>query len=161
MYKEDLALNNLQWLICHKTKPNQTKPPPSSTCKISGYGRIRSGLKLMLDLDAISRLIGTGFSDCMSSPIKTKMEYCKSLGNLVAGSLIVQPAGSFTLPTRSHVKVQSAYFTAPASWVFPKMSVLDIKLNCIWWWESSSGYLWSVKSLLHGHYSKVYSEPNS
>ena len=26
MNKEDLALNNLQWLICHKTKPNQTKP---------------------------------------------------------------------------------------------------------------------------------------
>ena len=25
MYKKDLALNNLQWLICHKTKPNQTK----------------------------------------------------------------------------------------------------------------------------------------
>ncbi len=24
--KEDLVLNNLQWLICHKTKPNQTKP---------------------------------------------------------------------------------------------------------------------------------------
>ena len=24
MYKEDLALNNLQWLICHKTKPQQT-----------------------------------------------------------------------------------------------------------------------------------------
>ena len=23
--KMDLALNNLQWLICHKTKPNQTK----------------------------------------------------------------------------------------------------------------------------------------
>ena len=23
MYKKDLALNNLQWLICHK-KPNQT-----------------------------------------------------------------------------------------------------------------------------------------
>ena len=22
MYKEDLALNTLQWLICHKTKPN-------------------------------------------------------------------------------------------------------------------------------------------
>ena len=22
MYKEDLALDNLQWLICHKTKPN-------------------------------------------------------------------------------------------------------------------------------------------
>ena len=24
MYKKDLASNNLQWLICHKTKPNQT-----------------------------------------------------------------------------------------------------------------------------------------
>ena len=24
MYEEDLALNNLQGLICHKTKPNQT-----------------------------------------------------------------------------------------------------------------------------------------
>ena len=23
MYKEDLALNNLKWLICHKTPPNQ------------------------------------------------------------------------------------------------------------------------------------------
>ena len=30
MYKKDLALNNLQWLICHKTKPNQ---PPSATFK--------------------------------------------------------------------------------------------------------------------------------
>ena len=26
MYKEDLVLDNQQWLICHKTKPNQTKP---------------------------------------------------------------------------------------------------------------------------------------
>ena len=25
MYKEDLAFNNLQWSICHKIKPNQTK----------------------------------------------------------------------------------------------------------------------------------------
>ena len=23
VYKDDLALNNLQWLICHKTKPNR------------------------------------------------------------------------------------------------------------------------------------------
>ena len=23
MHKQDLALNNLQWLICHKTQPNQ------------------------------------------------------------------------------------------------------------------------------------------
>ena len=27
--KMDLALYNLQKLICHKTKPNQTKPKPS------------------------------------------------------------------------------------------------------------------------------------
>ena len=26
MYKKDLALNDLQWLICHKTKPNETQP---------------------------------------------------------------------------------------------------------------------------------------
>ena len=25
MYKQDLVLNNLQWLICHKTKPNPKK----------------------------------------------------------------------------------------------------------------------------------------
>ena len=25
MYKEDMALNHLQGLICHKTKPNQIK----------------------------------------------------------------------------------------------------------------------------------------
>ena len=24
MYKNHLALNNLKWLMCHKTKPNQT-----------------------------------------------------------------------------------------------------------------------------------------
>ena len=24
MYKQDLALNNLQWLIYHKTRPNRT-----------------------------------------------------------------------------------------------------------------------------------------
>ena len=23
MYEDDLALSNLQWLICHQTKPNQ------------------------------------------------------------------------------------------------------------------------------------------
>ena len=26
MYKEDLVLNNQQWLICYKTQPNSTKP---------------------------------------------------------------------------------------------------------------------------------------
>ena len=26
VYEWNLALNNLQWLICHKTQPNQNKP---------------------------------------------------------------------------------------------------------------------------------------
>ena len=26
MYIQDLALNNLEWLICHKTQPNPTEP---------------------------------------------------------------------------------------------------------------------------------------
>ena len=25
MFKKDLSLNNLQWLICHKTKPKHTR----------------------------------------------------------------------------------------------------------------------------------------
>ena len=27
----DLTLNNLQWLICYQTKPNQTKTKPNQT----------------------------------------------------------------------------------------------------------------------------------
>ena len=26
MFTKDLALNDIEWLVCHKTKPNQTKP---------------------------------------------------------------------------------------------------------------------------------------
>ena len=29
MHKKDLLLNNLQWLICHKTKPIQSQVDPS------------------------------------------------------------------------------------------------------------------------------------
>ena len=32
----DLALNNLQWLICHKTKPNQTHIPETFTALSAG-----------------------------------------------------------------------------------------------------------------------------
>ena len=38
MYKEDLALNNLQWLICHKTKPNQTKSYMFNIFVKGGFG---------------------------------------------------------------------------------------------------------------------------
>ena len=39
MYKEDLALNNLQWLICHKTQPNQINPFPF-VCRIKCFGEL-------------------------------------------------------------------------------------------------------------------------
>ena len=29
MYKKDIALNDLEWLICHETKPNETKRLPN------------------------------------------------------------------------------------------------------------------------------------
>ena len=35
MYKEDLALNNLQWLICRKTQPNQNEETRTET---ANYG---------------------------------------------------------------------------------------------------------------------------
>ena len=31
MNEKDLALNNLQWLICYKTKPKQTETKPNQT----------------------------------------------------------------------------------------------------------------------------------
>ena len=31
MYKEDLALSNLQWLMCHKTQPNPGGNTPQDT----------------------------------------------------------------------------------------------------------------------------------
>ena len=33
MQKQDLTLNNEQWLICHKTKPNQTNLVTNATDK--------------------------------------------------------------------------------------------------------------------------------
>ena len=32
MLKQDLALNNQQWLICHKTKANQLKDVSQGFC---------------------------------------------------------------------------------------------------------------------------------
>ena len=42
--KMDLALNNLQWLICHKTKPNQTK------LKINNFLQYLLRIKITLSL---------------------------------------------------------------------------------------------------------------
>ena len=46
MYEEDMALNNLQWMICHKIQPNQTKP-----CIFNIYVLTRFGLKLSTMVD--------------------------------------------------------------------------------------------------------------
>ena len=45
MYKKDLALNNLPWLIYHKTKPNQT-----SYVFVRIYKLISDTMRLMIML---------------------------------------------------------------------------------------------------------------
>ena len=37
MNKPDLAFNNLQWLICHKTKPTQTKLNQTNKIQYKAY----------------------------------------------------------------------------------------------------------------------------
>ena len=46
MYKKDLAINNVQRLICSKTKPNQTKSYIFNVCVLNG-----------LTLNTVQRLI--------------------------------------------------------------------------------------------------------
>ena len=50
MYKEDLVLNNLQWLICHKTKPNQTMNLTTQIVKenMSKVGSVNPQLNIYL-----------------------------------------------------------------------------------------------------------------
>ena len=48
MYKEDLTLNNLQWLICLQTKPNET-----ITSYQSGFGS--NGNEWVLHIPQMSR----------------------------------------------------------------------------------------------------------
>ncbi len=45
MYKEDLALHNLQRLICHKTQPNQTKSNPLYTNILNIHDLVWFGFK--------------------------------------------------------------------------------------------------------------------
>ena len=45
MYKQDLVLNNLQGLICHKTKPNQE------------YIAVQKLVYIFIDIYAISYLV--------------------------------------------------------------------------------------------------------
>ena len=51
MYKPDLALNNLQGLICHKVKPNKiTLPIMSCTTIFKGITTLWESLVLLIAL---------------------------------------------------------------------------------------------------------------
>ena len=54
MYKQDSALNNLQWLIYHKTKPNQQTKPDLSEREFK-FGAI---VFLMSLFNGISTFVG-------------------------------------------------------------------------------------------------------
>ena len=59
MYKEDLALNNLQWLICHKTEPNYTivKFWLCDRVRFHGGLSLEKGLLICLLVDSKNRMI--------------------------------------------------------------------------------------------------------
>ena len=48
MYKDDLALNNLQRLLCHKTQPNPTQPNPMYLIYISKHDLALNNLQLLI-----------------------------------------------------------------------------------------------------------------
>ena len=51
MYKKNLGLNNLQWLMCHKTKPNQTAyDSEAPVLEILGVGSVTISSLLPLSL---------------------------------------------------------------------------------------------------------------
>ena len=53
MYKEDLALNNLQWLICHSFQPNQTKPNVNYLVNCNHFWRIHAVYYTGLELSSL------------------------------------------------------------------------------------------------------------
>ena len=76
IYKKDLALNNLQWLICHKNKPNQKKQNLSMTINC----KFKSGLKGAYE-DVISAV--DDFHDQWNLSTATLMEeVCEPQGRL-------------------------------------------------------------------------------
>ena len=50
MYKQDYALNNLRWLICHKTKPNSGLLIVLVLDRVTSIGQIDLFLKLVLGI---------------------------------------------------------------------------------------------------------------
>ena len=67
MYKKDLALNNLQWLICHKTQPNQIIYIPYISLKRILYyshnqRHVRNRHIMFITIEHIKNL---GISECV------------------------------------------------------------------------------------------------
>ena len=52
MYKNGFGINNLQWLMCHQTKPNQTKPN-----QILSLGQIEQNCVFMLNWIVWNRIV--------------------------------------------------------------------------------------------------------
>ena len=59
MYKKDLALNNLQWFICHQTKPNHIKSHNSNEESMSALKiSIRNiGFQAKFEVNSVKREI--------------------------------------------------------------------------------------------------------
>ena len=66
-YKEDLVLNNLQWLICHKTKPNES----SLLLKLH--------IDLLVNIGLILVLFVKNFGNTLSLGPSIEAAFCNSL----------------------------------------------------------------------------------
>ena len=66
MYKEDLALNNQQWVVCHKTQPNQIPYIYLSNISTTPGQSVpgSDGDEGVLCIHQSSRITGTSPSDC-------------------------------------------------------------------------------------------------
>ena len=61
MYKEDLALNNLRWLICHKTKLNQSMISVCMSLSLSLYIYIYIYIPLCTNDAAQGKFFGVNY----------------------------------------------------------------------------------------------------
>ena len=136
-YIKDLALNNLQWLIYHKTKPDICRwvnqgiclPNPSITFSWTGYltnSKEPSWPNYFLINGGKTRI------HAFSKGISAKWKANNSIKNVNS--------------KRHFLLAQSADKIRP----HPITNVLDVTLNCFWWWGFSPGALVDVVPL-HYH----------
>ena len=77
----DLALSNLQWLICHKTKPNQTKRIYPLICvsmqHMENFVNMRRGKKKWIIIERLTNIWKSDFVD------KIKREFFQTVAVLM------------------------------------------------------------------------------